>query len=353
MIRVLVVDDSAVVRKILTEQLSRAPDIEVVATAADPFIARDKIVQLSPDVMTLDVEMPRMDGLSFLSKLMKHKPMPVIIVSSLTPAGSEAAMRALETGAVDVIAKPDSAYGVGELAEHLVQSVRAAACARLKVKAVPQQHTRIAHKTAMLSRLQTTEKILAIGASTGGTEAIKEVLTRLPRNTPGTLIVQHMPAQFTTAFANRLDSLCEITVREAQGNEILRPGLALLAPGNKHMLLKRSGARFEVRVKDGPRVHYQRPAVDVMFNSVARHAGVNSVGVLLTGMGADGAAGLLAMREAGARTIAQDEKTCVVYGMPKEAVALDAVDIVAPINNISEEILTAFCRSRVTGNRRY
>ncbi|MFH1550547.1 MAG: chemotaxis response regulator protein-glutamate methylesterase [Planctomycetota bacterium] len=347
MIRVLVVDDSAVVRKILTEQLSRAPDIEVVATAADPYIARDKIVQLNPDVITLDVEMPRMDGLSFLARLMKYKPMPVIIVSSLTPAGSEAAMRALETGAVDVIAKPDSAYGVGELAEHLVQSVRAAACARLKVKAVPQQHTRIAHKTAMLSRLQTTEKILAIGASTGGTEAIREVLSALPGNAPGTLIVQHMPAQFTTAFAGRLDSVCEMTVCEAQGGEILRPGLALLAPGNRHMLLRRNGARFEVDVRDGPRVHYQRPAVDVLFNSVAKYAGVNSVGVLLTGMGADGAAGLLAMRKAGATTIAQDEKTCVVYGMPKEAVEMEAVDVVAPLDRISEKILGAFNRLQV------
>ncbi len=343
MIRVLIVDDSAVVRKILSEQLERVADIEVVGTATDPYIARDKLIQLKPDVMTLDVEMPRMDGLSFLVKLMKHKPMPVIIVSSLTPAGSEAAMRALELGAVDVIAKPGAAYAVGELADQLVNSIRAAAVARIQ-KRQPPTTKAIATRpgSEMLSGLVATDKILAIGASTGGTEAIKTVLSSLPANTPGTLIIQHMPAQFTTSFAQRLDSLCEMTVREAKGGETVRPGLALLAPGNHHMVLRRNGAIFEVQLKNGPRVHYQRPAVDITFNSVAKYAGVNAVGALLTGMGADGAAGLLAMRNAGSKTIAQDEKSCVVFGMPKEAIALGAAEKILPLNGIATKIISTF-----------
>ena len=343
MIRVLIVDDSAVVRKILSEQLERVADIEVVGTATDPYIARDKLLQLKPDVMTLDVEMPRMDGLSFLVKLMKHKPMPVIIVSSLTPAGSEAAMRALELGAVDVIAKPGAAYAVGELADQLVHSIRAASVARIQKRTASEKHSPVSRPgSEILSGLSATDKILAIGASTGGTEAIKTVLSGLPANTPGTLIVQHMPAQFTTSFAQRLDSLCAMTVREARGGETIRPGLALLAPGNHHMVLRRNGAIFEAQLKDGPRIHYQRPAVDVTFNSVAKYAGVNSVGVLLTGMGADGAAGMLAMRQSGARTIAQDEKSCVVFGMPKEAIDLGAAEKVLPLDGIAAKIISTF-----------
>ncbi|RKY24208.1 MAG: chemotaxis response regulator protein-glutamate methylesterase [Planctomycetota bacterium] len=351
MIRVLIVDDSAVVRKILTDQLSKEKDIEIVGTAADPYIARDKIVRLSPDVITLDVEMPKMDGLSFLRKLMKYKPIPVIIVSSVTQEGGKAALHALELGAIDVIAKPGTAYSVTDVAERLARSIRAAARAQVSARMTRMLTRTVQKQHAALSKLETTDKILAIGASTGGTEAIKAVLTRLPGNTPGTVIVQHMPAQFTTSFAERLDSLCEMTVREARGGERLTPGLALLAPGNHHMVLRRSGAVFEVRLKDGPRVHYQRPAVDVLFDSVAKFAGVNAVGVLLTGMGADGARGLLAMRRAGAHTIAQDEKSCVVYGMPKEAADLGAAEVIAPLDRIAHNILTAFQKNRVTADR--
>lgn len=340
MIRVLIVDDSAVVRKILADQLRRADDIEVVGTAPDPYVARDKIVQLKPDVVTLDIEMPRMDGLTFLARLMKHHPLPVIVVSSLTPAGSEAAMRALELGALDVISKPGEAYSVGDVAVQLVDRIRAAALARLRR---PAEATAQRSVTAgALSGIQATDKILAIGASTGGTEAIREVLEALPATTPATVIVQHMPEQFTAAFASRLNGLCAMEVREAAGGELLRPGLALIAPGNRHLLVIRRGSQYFAQIKDGPRVHHQRPAVDVLFNSVAKYAGVNAVGVLLTGMGADGASGLLTMRQAGARTIVQDQATCVVYGMPKAAVQLGAAETVLPLGRIPNGILEAF-----------
>jgi len=339
-IRVLVVDDSAVVRKILTDQLQRADDIEVVGTAPDPYVARDKIVQLKPDVVTLDIEMPRMDGLTFLSRLMKHYPLPVIVVSSLTPAGSEAAMRALELGAVDVISKPGAAYSVGDVAVQLIDRIRAAALARIRRPGEGAAERTVA--AGVLSRIQTTDKVLAIGASTGGTEAIRAILEVLPATTPATVIVQHMPEHFTAAFAHRLNELSAMEVREAGGGELLRPGLALIAPGNHHLLIARQGAQYVAQVKDGPRVHHQRPAVDVLFNSVAKYAGVNAVGVLLTGMGADGAAGLLAMRQAGARTIAQDQASCVVYGMPKAAVQLGAVETILPLGRIPDGILAAF-----------
>lgn len=339
MIRVLIVDDSAVVRKILTEQLQRARDIEVVGTAPNPYVARDKIVQLKPDVVTLDVEMPRMDGLTFLAKLMKHHPLPVIVVSSLTAAGSEAAVRALELGAVDVISKPGEAYTVGDVATQLIDRIRAAVHAQLRR---PSAHAESTLQDETLSQIRTTDKILAIGASTGGTEAIREVLEALPASTPGTLIVQHMPEKFTTAFAKRLNDLSAMEVREAQGGEVLRPGLALIAPGNFHLLLARNGAQYVAQVKDGPRVHHQRPAVDVLFNSVARHAGINAVGVVLTGMGADGAKGLLAMRQAGARTIAQDEATSVVYGMPREAARVGGAETILPLPRVAAGILDLF-----------
>ena len=341
MIRVLIVDDSAVVRKILSEQLQRARDIEVVGTAPDPYVARDKIVQLKPDVVTLDIEMPRMDGLTFLAKLMRYCPLPVIVVSSLTPAGSEAAMKALELGAVDVISKPGEAYTVGDVATQLIDRIRAAAYAQLQ-RRTPQAPEARALRSDALSRIRTTDKVLAIGASTGGTEAIRAILEALPATTPGTVIVQHMPEKFTAAFAKRLDGLCAMEVREAASGDMLRPGVALVAPGNHHMLLVRNGAQYLVQIKDGPPVHHQRPAVDVLFNSVARYAGVNAVGVLLTGMGADGARGLLAIKQSGGYTIAQDEATCVVYGMPKEAVALGAADVVLPLPNIPGGILDAF-----------
>lgn len=342
MINVLVVDDSAVVRQVLTKELSKADGIEVVGAAMDPYVARDKILSLKPDVLTLDIEMPRMDGLTFLSKLMKHHPMPVIVVSSLTPEGSETAMRALELGAVEVVAKPDSAYTVAELTTSLIDSIRAAAHVRCVARETSQSVT--PHHMDVQAMLATTHKILAIGASTGGTEAIKQVLARLPRNAPGTLIVQHMPEHFTKSFADRLHQLCQMEVREARNNDPVVPGLALLAPGNHHMVLRRSGARYLVEVKDGPRVHHHRPAVDVTFHSVARYAGTNAVGVILTGMGADGAEGLLAMRQAGAHTLSQDEASCVVYGMPKEAVKVGAVEQVVPLERLAAKICEQLTR---------
>jgi len=339
MIRVLVVDDSAVVRKVLTDTLSRNAEIEVVGAAPDPYIARDKIIRLKPDVITLDIEMPRMDGLTFLKKLMRFYPMPVIVVSSLTPKGGRLAVEALESGALEVLAKPGASYTVGRMSADLIEKIKIAARVNFQKPLLkPMEREKAPQR---LSLTQTTNKVIAIGASTGGTEAIKEVLVRFPRNAPGTLIVQHMPEKFTTSFAARLNDLCEMEVREAGGNDSVIPGLALLAPGNRHMLLKRSGARYHTVVKEGPSVYHQCPSVEVLFNSVARYAGGNAVGVLLTGMGSDGAKGLLAMRQAGAVTIAQDEKTSVVYGMPKEAVEMDAADHVLPLNEIARRALTA------------
>ncbi|MBK6765164.1 MAG: chemotaxis response regulator protein-glutamate methylesterase [bacterium] len=333
MVKVLVVDDSALVRRVLTEELARDPEIQVVGSAPDPYVARDKILQLKPDVLTLDIEMPRMDGLSFLRKLMKHHPLPVIVVSSLTPKGSEMAMDALSLGAVDVLCKPGEAYSIGELSRELTARVKTAARVRLAAR------TTAAPTKPMEALKETTLKIIAIGASTGGTEALREVLQRFPVNAPPTVVVQHMPEQFTKAFADRLNGICAIEVREAKDGDTLRPGLALIAPGNKHMLLQRSGAVYSVAVKDGPRVHHQRPAVDVLFKSVARFAGKNAVGAILTGMGADGADGMLEMKQAGANTIAQDEKSCVVFGMPKEAIARGGVDSILPLDQITHGII--------------
>lgn len=342
MIRVIVVDDSATVRNIFSKELNKYPDIEVVATAPDPFVARDKIVRLKPDVITLDIEMPRMDGITFLGKLMKHYPLPVIIVSSLTRNGGKLSLEAMEKGAVEVIAKPGEAYTVGDMSEQLAEKIRAAARVDVsryaKTPAAPSQPTD--YRSRALA--ETTNKILAIGASTGGTEALKEILIRLPHSIPGTVIVQHMPPNFTTAFAARLDSLCEFEVREAKDGDSVRPGLALIAPGNYHMLLSRSGANYYVKVKTGPLVHHQRPAVDVLFKSVARYAGANASGIILTGMGKDGAAGLLEMRNTGSRTIAQDESSCVVYGMPKAAVELGAAEKIMHLNDIPGAIIGMF-----------
>lgn len=338
-IRVLIVDDSAVVRKVFREVLDKEPDIEVVGVAPDPYVARDQIVALKPDVITLDIEMPRMDGLTFLRKLMKHFPLPVVIVSSLSQAGSAIAVEAMECGAVDVVAKPGEAYSVGEMGAQLANKIRAAS--RVNMTAFRSRTTPKQGGTPRLSRALTasTHKIIAIGASTGGTEALKDVLTTLPANTPGIVIVQHMPANFTKSFAERLNSLCAFRVKEAEDGDSIVPGLALLAPGNKHMVMRRSGARYYVNVKDGPLVCHQRPAVDVLFNSVAAFAGANAVGVILTGMGKDGAQGMLKMKEAGAMNIAQDEKSCVVFGMPKEAIAAGGVDRIEPLVNISQAIL--------------
>jgi two-component system chemotaxis response regulator CheB len=340
MIKVLIVDDSAVVRKVMTEELSRFQDIEVVGTAIDPYVARDKIVKLRPDVITLDLEMPRMDGLSFLAKLMKHYPMPVVVLSSLTPKNSQNALKALDLGAIEVLCKPGAAYSTKVISQSLAQAIRTAAVARIDVKPVKSD---LPVATAQLSSLltQTTHKVIAIGASTGGTKAIEAVLSGMPATSPGVVIVQHMPENFTTSFARRLNEICQMEVREACDDDRVVPGTALIAPGNRHMLLYRRGGTYLVNIKNGPRVHYQRPSVDVLFQSVAKNAGKNAVGVLLTGMGADGAKGLLAMRQNGAHTIAQDEKTCVVFGMPKEAIKLEAADEVVPLSKISWTIIEA------------
>jgi two-component system chemotaxis response regulator CheB len=339
-IRVLVVDDSALVRKVLSEELSKFDDIEVVGTAPDPYVAREKLLTLNPDVLTLDIEMPRMDGLSFLEKLMKHRPMPVVIVSSVAPEHSETAVRALALGAVEVVSKPGSAYSVPDVAATLVRAIRAAARARVRAPAAPVERPRIAPV------FETTNRIIAIGASTGGTMAIEQVLRGLPAMTPGIVIVQHMPASFTKAFADRLNGICPMEVREARDGDAVLPGLALIAPGDQHLLLQRDGARYVASVKDGPRVHHQRPAVDVLFHSVARCAGRNAVGALLTGMGTDGAKGMVALREAGAYTIAQDEASCIVFGMPAEAVRLDGADEVAPLDRIAGSLMEACTRRR-------
>ena len=340
MIRVLIVDDSALVRKVLSEELSRFPDIEVVGTAADPYVAREKLLQLNPDVITLDIEMPRMDGLSFLAKLMKHRPTPVVIVSSVAPEHSETALRALSLGAVEVVSKPGSAYSVPEVGRVLVRAIRSAAIARVRAPAptvlAPTRHP----------AFETTNKIIAIGASTGGTTAIELVLRALPASAPGIVIVQHMPEHFTKAFADRLNGICAMEVREARHGDSVTPGLALIAPGDKHMLLQRDGARYLVAIKDGARVHHQRPAVDVLFQTVARCAGRNAVAALLTGMGADGAAGMVALRESGAHTIAQDEESCVVFGMPKEAIKLGGADDILPLDEIPAALLRAFSTPR-------
>lgn len=342
MIKVLVVDDSVVVRKVLTEELSKHSDIQVVGSAADPYQAREKIAALRPDVLTLDLEMPRMDGLSFLAKLMKHFPLPVVVVSSLTPKNSETALRALELGAIDIIAKPGSAYSTPDSLS-LVRSIRAAASARVAPKTPAPLETERAASLPPV-RLETTHKILAIGASTGGTKAIEEVLTELPVTIPGIVIVQHMPEFFTRAFAERLNKVCQIEVREARDGELVVPGLALVAPGNHHMVLQQSGAKYLVRIKDGPMVHHQRPAVDVLFQSVAREAGRNAIGVILTGMGADGAKGLLEMHKSGAYTIAQDEQSCIVFGMPKEAIALGAASEVTSLREIPHAVLRSLSK---------
>jgi two-component system chemotaxis response regulator CheB len=338
-IKVLIVDDSAIVRKIFSQELTRQGDIEVIGTAPDPYVARDKIVRLKPDVLTLDIEMPRMDGLSFLKKLMKYFPIPTIVVSSLTQKNSEMALEAMEYGAVEVMAKPGGSYSVGDMSVQLADKIRAAAKARFTPAEQEAPETAPIREVSSGALTRTTHKLIAMGASTGGTEALKAVLTRMPVNSPGIVIVQHMPPKFTTAFAERLNSICQIEVREARNGDSVLPGLALVAPGNYHMVLKRSGARYYVEVKDGPLVCHQRPAVDVLFHSVARYAGANAVGVIMTGMGRDGAEGMLEMHKAGGRNIAQDEASSVVFGMPKEAIRLGGVDQVVPLKTIPSTLV--------------
>jgi two-component system chemotaxis response regulator CheB len=388
-IRILIVDDSAIVRKILTEALSGESDMEVVGTAPDPYIARDKIIALRPDVLTLDIEMPRMDGLTFLKKLMHFSPLPTIVISSLAQPSCLAAIQALEFGAVEVLAKPGGPYSVGELRRDLASKVRAAAVARVR-RAVPAASPSRASSPAaaptlplgtgapadaaspgltVLSRNPasripaasaapaaaasgsksqegrlsaaafSSSAIFAIGASTGGTEAIAAVITRLPQNCPGIVITQHIPAQFSTAFARRLNALCAMEVKEAEDGDTVQSGRALVAPGDFHMILRKSPAGYYVNVKTGPRICYQRPSVDVLFASVAEAAGADATGILLTGMGNDGAQGMLKLHQAGARTIAQDEASCVIFGMPREAIALGAADQILPLSAIAEAML--------------
>ncbi len=337
-IRVFVVDDSAIVRKIFSQELSKFSDIEVVGTAPDPFVARDKILKIKPDVVTLDIEMPRMDGLTFLKKLMRYYPLPVIMVSSLTQKGAGMTLDALENGAVEVIGKPGGSYTVGDMITQLAEKIRAAS--RVRVTKKSSDKVSAPPKFERMKALgKSSNKVIAIGASTGGTEALKNVLSKMPPNSPGIMVVQHMPANFTTAFAQRLNGLCQITVKEAQNNDSVNPGTALIAPGNYHMIFRRSGARYYVEIKDGPMVHHQRPAVDVLFKSTAQNAGSNSIGVILTGMGSDGAEGLLEMKRSGAKTIAQDEKSCVVFGMPNAAIKLGAADKVVSLDQVAQEIV--------------
>ncbi len=337
-IKVLIIDDSAIVRKILSQELARFPDIEIVGTAPNPFVGRDKILKLNPDVLTLDIEMPRMDGLTFLRKLMKHYPMPVIVVSALTQKGGSMTLEAFEIGAVDVVPKPGGSYCVGDLSEELAQKIRVASRANLGARSNGNASDSAASEP-IRALTKTSNKVIAIGASTGGTEALKKILSIMPADSPGIVVVQHMPANFTTAFAQRLDSICAMKVKEAENNDSVTTGTVLIAPGNYHMVFRRSGARYYVEVKNGPMVHHQRPSVDILFKSTARYAGSNAVGVILTGMGADGAEGLLEMRQAGAKTVAQDEKSCVVYGMPKEAVKLGAVEKEVSLSRMAEEIV--------------
>jgi two-component system chemotaxis response regulator CheB len=323
------------VRQLLTRDLGKDPGILVVGAAADPYAARDKIVELSPDVLTLDVEMPRMDGITFLRKLMSARPMPVIVLSSLTATGTQTAIEALAAGAVEVMAKPGSAYSLGDLSATLAAKVKAAA--RITPRATTQQGA-VAHIPAT-SLSVTTDKVLAIGASTGGVQALTEVLSALPPGSPPVVVVQHMPARFTASFAQRLAGICRVDVKEAQDGDTAIPGRVLIAPGGMHLLLRRSGARYYVQVRDGPDVHHQRPSVDVLFDSVAKAAGANAVGAILTGMGADGAAGLLQMRKAGAHTIAQDEASCVVFGMPAEAIKAGAAEHVMPLSEVARALI--------------
>jgi len=349
-IKVLIVDDSALVRQTLSDILSADPEIEVMATAQDPIVAAEKLRHGVPDVITLDVEMPRMDGITFLQKLMSQHPIPVVMCSSLTEHGCETTLKALEYGAVDIIQKPKmgTRQFLEESAVRVCDAVKAAARAKLRrAPTVPRQvepkrnadAILAAARPGSLAMAETTEKIAVIGASTGGTEALRQFLEAFPLDAPGMVIVQHMPENFTAAFARRLDGLCRITVKEAADGDTVLRGQALIAPGNRHTLLKRSGARYYVEVRDGPLVSRHRPSVDVLFRSAARYAGKNAVGVIMTGMGDDGANGLLEMRQAGAATVAQDEASCVVFGMPHEAIKRGAADQVLPLDRIAGQVL--------------
>jgi len=340
-ITVLVVDDSALIRKLLSEIINSQADMQAVGAAPDPLVAREMIRELNPDVLTLDVEMPKMDGLDFLERLMRLRPMPVVMVSTLTDKGSEATLRALELGAVDYVSKPkiDITHGIQEYAAEIADKIRAAAASKPRQRP-PAAIARGARALPPLAnRSVSTEKLIIVGASTGGTEAIKEFLVDMPSDCPGILITQHMPEAFTKSFAARLDSLCRISVKEAEDAERILPGHAYVAPGNWHLLLRRSGANYMTQLSDGPPVNRHRPSVDVLFRSAAEHAGRNVVGVILTGMGKDGAQGMLAMKESGAYNFAQDEASCVVFGMPKEAIAVGATDEILPIRDMARGVM--------------
>ncbi len=350
-IRVLIVDDSAVVRQTLAELLGSDPEIEVMATASDPFVAAERMREAVPDVITLDVEMPRMDGITFLQKIMSQHPIPVVMCSSLTGSGSETALKALEYGAVELIEKPrlGTRQFLEESRVRICDAVKAASKAKVRPLArtlAPQPKLSadaILAPAAARAMSQTTEKVVVVGASTGGTEALRIFLEAMPADAPGIVIVQHMPEHFTATFARRLDTLCALSVKEAaDGDSVLR-GRALIAPGNRHLLLKRSGARYYVEIKTGPLVSRHRPSVDVLFRSAARYAGKNAVGVIMTGMGDDGARGMKELKEAGAHTLAQDEQSCVVFGMPNEAIRHGGVEKVLPLGKLSAEVL-ALCR---------
>ena len=343
-IKVLIVDDSALIRSVMNEIISKQPDMEVVGVAPDPIVARDLIKRTNPDVLTLDVEMPRMDGLDFLEKLMRLRPMPVVMVSSLTERGSEITLRALELGAVDFVTKPKLSIQTGmlEYAELITDKIRAAAKARVRARTIAQQDpNKPAPEGLPMIRnpLTSSEKLIIIGASTGGTEAIKEFLMQMPSDCPGILITQHMPEGFTRSFAKRLDGLCKIAVKEAEGGERVLPGHAFIAPGHSHLQLVRSGANYVTQLDQGPPVNRHRPSVDVLFESAARCAGKNAVGVILTGMGKDGAAGMLTMKNAGAYNFAQDEASCVVFGMPREAIAVGAAHEVGALQALPGMVL--------------
>ena len=330
-VRVLIVDDSAIVRKMLSDTISAEPDMEVVGVAGDPFIARDLILRHRPDVVTLDIEMPRMDGLTFLHRLMEHRPMPVIVVSSVTPTGSEASIEALAAGAIDVIVKPGGPYSVAQVTDRLKRRIRELRKGRPMRYMAPLAAGHPGLPTAKLDALARANGLIVIGASTGGTQAIEALLSRLPADVPPIMIVQHMPAQFTKAFASRLNGICPMSVIEANGSEPLRRGVAYIAPGDFHMVVEARGVELRAIIGSGPAVHYQRPAVDVLFHSAARLRGVPTVALLLTGMGTDGADGMLALKNAGAVTIAEAEQSCVVFGMPAEAIARGAASHVATL----------------------
>jgi len=347
-VKVFIIDDSASVRQTLSKLLSSDPEIEVIGTAFDPFNAAEKLETILPDVITLDIEMPRMDGITFLKKIMTQFPIPVVICSSLAEKDSETTFKAIEYGAVEIIEKPK--IGTKTFFEEskimICDTVKAASGVNVKKLSLTRSvfdkklsADAVIPRTTSNSMIKTTEKLLIVGASTGGTEAIRIFLESMPLDAPGIVIVQHMPENFTKAFANRINTLCKITVKEASDNDTVIPGQALIAPGNKHMLLKRSGARYYVQIKSGPLVSRHRPSVDVLFRSAARYAGKNAIGIIMTGMGDDGAKGMLEMKEAGAYTIAQDEKSCIVFGMPNEAIKLGGINKILSLNDIAQEAL--------------